>query len=115
MRMHDKHSAFDPKFEPQKDRYQQYVGTMLRLAGWERPDKAAAAVVALETKMAEAQWTRADSRDRTKNHLAKHTEDHPLEYLEFHGEIPKGQYGAGAMTIWDQGTYELHKWEERKV
>src|SRR5581483_4218547 len=29
--------------------------------------------------------------------------------------IPKGQYGAGEMTIWDRGTYDLHKWEERKV
>src|SRR5690242_8504664 len=49
------------------------------------------------------------------NRIAVHTEDHPLEYLEFHGEIPKGNYGAGTMTIWDRGTYELLKWEPRKV
>jgi bifunctional non-homologous end joining protein LigD len=50
-----------------------------------------------------------------ENHLAVRTEDHPLEYLEFHGEIPAGQYGAGTMEIWDSGTYELEKWEPRKV
>lgn len=49
------------------------------------------------------------------NHFAARTEDHPLEYIDFHGEIPKGQYGAGAMTIWDRGTYETLKWEARKV
>ncbi|HEX5900316.1 MAG TPA: non-homologous end-joining DNA ligase, partial [Solirubrobacteraceae bacterium] len=49
------------------------------------------------------------------NRLAVHTEDHPLEYLEFEGEIPKGEYGAGTMRVWDRGSYDVLKWEPRKI
>src|SRR5438874_8594626 len=47
-----------------------------------------------------------------QQNLAVHVEDHPLDYATFEGEIPKGQYGAGTVEIWDSGTYELL--EEKK-
>src|SRR3954449_1366805 len=53
--------------------------------------------------------------DPKRNKPAVRTEDHPLEYLEFHGTIPEGNYGAGTMRIFDRGTYELHKWREKEV
>ncbi|HUP47967.1 MAG TPA: M13-type metalloendopeptidase, partial [Thermoanaerobaculia bacterium] len=55
-------------FKPQRERYQQYVADMLRLVGWDQPEKNAAAIVALETKIAEAHWTRAESRNRDKTY-----------------------------------------------
>lgn len=54
-------------------------------------------------------------RDPKRNHLAVHTEDHPLEYADFHGEIPAGEYGGGRMTIFDRGTYATEKWRDREV
>ncbi|MFE3256691.1 ATP-dependent DNA ligase [Nocardia sp. NPDC059091] len=53
--------------------------------------------------------------DTGENRLAVHTEDHPMEYLTFHGTVPKGEYGGGEMTIWDTGTYETEKWRDDEV
>jgi bifunctional non-homologous end joining protein LigD len=53
--------------------------------------------------------------DPAANHLAVHTEDHPLEYGGFEGEIPRGEYGAGKVTIWDRGRYEALKWSPDEV
>jgi bifunctional non-homologous end joining protein LigD len=50
-----------------------------------------------------------------EHRLAVRTEDHPLEYLQWEGEIPRGQYGAGTMTVWDAGTYEAHTFDAQKV
>jgi len=47
--------------------------------------------------------------------LAVQTEDHPLEYISFEGEIPEGQYGAGSVSIYDTGIYYLTSLEPRKL
>jgi bifunctional non-homologous end joining protein LigD len=54
-------------------------------------------------------------RDPARNHLAVQTEDHPMEYATFSGEIPAGEYGGGTMTIYDSGTYTTEKWRDKEV
>jgi bifunctional non-homologous end joining protein LigD len=53
--------------------------------------------------------------DPWDNRMAVHTEDHPLDYIDFAGEIPEGEYGGGQVHLWDQGTYECEKFNEREV
>jgi bifunctional non-homologous end joining protein LigD len=71
----------------------------------------------LEHEGALASWAlpRGLPDDPEQNRLAVHTEDHPLEYLDFEGTIPAGNYGAGEMRIVDRGTYEAEKYTETKI
>jgi len=55
------------------------------------------------------------SMNPSEKRLAVLVENHSLEYIDFEGIIPKGQYGAGAVVIWDSGTYDLLDQREDKI
>jgi bifunctional non-homologous end joining protein LigD len=63
----------------------------------------------LEINGALASWAvpKGPPEERGEKRLAIHVEDHPLDYANFEGEIPKGNYGAGQVQIWDRGTFEV--------
>ena len=63
----------------------------------------------LERNGALASWAvpKGVPLEKGERHLAVHVEDHPLDYADFEGTIPAGEYGAGTVEIWDRGTYEL--------
>ena len=64
----DRAMYLEEKFAPQRERYVQYIAQMLELAGWDNAAARADAIMAMETKIAEAHWTRAESRDRDKTY-----------------------------------------------
>jgi putative endopeptidase len=85
----DRQLYLEAKFEPQKKRYQQYVAQLLQMAGWPTPSDSAAKIVALETQIAEAHWTRAESRNRDKTY-------NPMTLSELQSQAP----GFPWATFW---------------
>ncbi|KXA91101.1 hypothetical protein AKJ57_02450 [candidate division MSBL1 archaeon SCGC-AAA259A05] len=71
----------------------------------------------LERKGVLKSWAipKGPSEDPSDKRLAIRTENHPLDYAFFEGEIEEGKYGAGTVELWDHGTYEPIKWRKDEI
>ncbi len=83
----DREMYLRDNFAPQRERYLAYITQMLELGGWEDPAGSAQAILALETRIAEAHWTRAESRDRDKTY-------NPVTFADFDTYAPGFPWAA---------------------
>ncbi len=83
----DREMYLDPKFAPQRERYEAYIAEMLELAGWQEATKNAASILAMETRIAQAHWKRAESRDRDKTY-------NPMTLAELQAKAPGFPWGS---------------------
>ena len=83
----DREMYLRENFAPQRERYRAYITQLLTLAGWDNPAQHAKAIVAMETRIADAHWTRAESRDRSKTY-------NPLELAAFERSAPGFPWAA---------------------
>ena len=77
----DREMYLRDNFAPQRERYVAYIVELLELAGWDNPQAAADAIMQMETRIAEAHWTRAESRDRDKTY-------NPMALGDFDAQAP---------------------------
>ncbi|HET6396985.1 MAG TPA: M13-type metalloendopeptidase [Pseudoxanthomonas sp.] len=83
----DREMYLRENFAPQRERYVAYIAQMLALGGWKDPEASARAVMAFETRIAEAHWTRAESRNRDKTY-------NPVAFAEFDRYAPGFPWAA---------------------
>ena len=108
---------FDATPEPVEGTSEQPAADLPRFVVQEHHARSLHWDLRLEHEGALASWAvpKGIPEDPSTNHLAVHTEDHPLAYIDFEGDIPQGQYGAGTMRIWDRGTYTPEKFRHDEV
>ncbi len=102
----DRDYYLKPSFKAQKDKYEAYAAKVLGMIGWADPDAAAKAIVALETSIAEASWTKAEQRNDVKTYNPMTIDELVKAAPDFHWRpfLKRGRAGQGRRGWWSTRT-----------